>query len=185
MNQKMTNIGLGIVFIGVLVIGFFQFQKSDKSAYIDINVLLSEYKGMIDVQKEIELKTKKMDANIDTLIQDWENELRMYEKERTLMTKKEQQLKEELLRNKQQQINNYREVVKQQATAEDNKLRQNVIDEINQYIEEYGEELGYEYIYGASGSGNILYASKKKDITQIIIDNLNKKFNRIHNVIDE
>ena len=63
---------------------------------------------MKQVRIEFQQKTKVWQASSDTLIAKWQEELKKYEKERTSLSVKEKQLKEELLLNKQQQINGYR-----------------------------------------------------------------------------
>ena len=137
---------------------------------------MQEYKGMKDARAEYEKKAAQWQANTDTLISQWQNELKSYEKERTGMSKKERELKEELLRNKQGQINQYQEAIKLKARDEDQALTQNVLNTVNDYIKEYGKSKGYTFILGANGSGNIAYAHESRDITAKIIEGLNKQY---------
>ena len=176
--KKFNSIGLGIVFIGLITMFVFTNQSKNKIGYIDANKLLQGYKGMIDVRKDMQEKAKIWEANVDTLIRDWENELRGYEKERASMSSREQAKREEVLRNKQQQINKYRESLQQKAAAEDSKMQQTVLDEMNIYIKEYGKKHNYDYILGATGTGNILYANDAKEVTEDILDNLNSKYDK-------
>ena len=97
--MKKQTIFNTVIIAAILVLGFFQFVKKDNVVYVDNNVLMRDYKGMQLMKAEYDLKAAEWQANIDTLITDWETELRTYEKERKSMTTKERQLKEELLRN--------------------------------------------------------------------------------------
>ncbi len=106
----------------------------------------------------------------------WQNELKQYEKERSKYSKKELKLKQELLGNKQQQINNYQQAIQQQIKEEDQKSTQTVINDINDYIKEYGKKEGYRIIFGASGSGNIMYAEESSDLTEKVLEGLNAEF---------
>ena len=54
-------------------------QKEDV-VYIDVNVLMADYEGMKDAKKEFEEKSKVWQANVDSLIADFQNELKVYEK---------------------------------------------------------------------------------------------------------
>jgi outer membrane protein len=137
---------------------------------------MQKYEGMKDARVEFEKKSKVWQANSDTLVKQWENELKNYEKERSSMSAKEKQLKEELLRSRQQQIENYRKATENKAREEEQKLTQTVLNTVNDYITEYGKKHGYKYILGANGSGNILYAAKKNEITEIILEGLNKEY---------
>ena len=62
------------------------------------------------------------------------------------MTKKEISLKQELLNNKQQQISSYQQAIQKQIQEEDKKATQTVINDINDYVKEYGKKKGYKII---------------------------------------
>lgn len=168
-----------LVIVLVIAVGYLfyntQLQK-EKIVYIDINVLMAEYEGMKDATKEFEEKSQIWQANVDSLIVDFQNELKVYEKERSKMTKKENELKQELLRNKQQQVGNYQQAIQKQSADEDAKLTQEVVNEVNAYIKTYGKKHHYKMIIGANSSGNMLYAQDGVDITQDVLEGLNKEY---------
>lgn len=80
--------------------------------------------------------------------------------------------------NKQQQLASYQQVIQKQIQEEDQKATQTVVNDINDYVKEYGKKKGYKIIFGASGSGNIMYADQTADITEKILEGLNKDFER-------
>ena len=131
---------------------------------------------MQDAKKEYQKKVAVWKSNSDTLMAEWKNELKAYEKEHKNMTKKERELKEELLRNKQAQINQYQEAIKQKSHDEEQVLSQTAVNAINDYIKDYGKKHGYKYIIGATGQGNLLYANEDNNLTDIIIEGLNKEY---------
>jgi outer membrane protein len=47
---------------------------------------------------------------------------------------------------------------------------------LNPYLVDFGKEQGYLYIYGANGTGNVLYADASEDITEEIIKYVNKRY---------
>ena len=47
---------------------------------------------------------------------------------------------------------------------------------INEYIKAYGDENGYTFIYGAQGSGSIMYADETKNVTDEIVKFMNAKY---------
>lgn len=161
--------------LGVLSIYLSQ-NKSSELVYVDVNKLLDGYSRTKIVRAEFEDKAKILKSNVDSLVVGWQNELKDYEKNRSSYTKKELELKQELLGNKQQQINNYQQAIQKQIQDEDKKATQTVINDINDYVKEYGKNKGYKIIFGASGSGNIMYADEKTDLTETILKGLNKEF---------
>jgi len=167
---------IAVVAIILSIVSFFYSQNSSKQVYVDVNKLLEGYKRTKIVRGEFEAKAKTLKSNVDSLVTDWQKELKIYEKERSKMSKKELALKQELLSNKQQQINNYQQAIQKQIQEEDKKATQTVINDINDYVKEYGEKKGYKIIFGASGSGNIMYADKATDLTQEVLKGLNSEF---------
>lgn len=176
----LKNLVLLIVLLALSfsIFSIFKISHSSKLVYVDINKLLEGYSRTKIVRAEFETKAKTMNANVDSLMNDWQKEIKLYEKERSGMTAKELKLKQELLGNKQNQINNYQEAVQKKLQEEDKKVTQTVINDINDYVKEYGEKHNYDIIFGASGSGNIMYAKETTDLTNVILQGLNKEFEK-------
>lgn len=175
----MKNNGSFILFIIVLLVsGFalFRSYSSTQLVYVDVNKLIEGYHRTKSAKAEFDKKTSIMKANVDSLLGNWEQELKNYEKERASMSSKELQLKQELLSNKQQQISNYQEAIQKKIQEEDKKITQTVINEINDYVKEYGKSHGYKIIFGASGGGNIMYADESTDLTADVLKGINSNY---------
>ncbi len=155
---------------------FFLFQNKTDLVYVDVNKLIEGYKRTKVERKVFKKKTDVLKANVDSLIVSWQNELKSYEKERAKMSKKEIELKQELLTNKQNQLNNYQQAVQKQIQEEDQKMTQTVVNDINDYVKEYGKNKGYPIIFGAGGNGNIMYAEDASDLTQEVLEGLNAHY---------
>jgi outer membrane protein len=162
-----------LISVGAIVMSF---TNSDM-VYVDVNKLLDDYDRTKVERDTFNKKASAMKANVDSLMTGWQNELKVYEKERSGMSKKELELKQQLLQNKQQQIGNYQQAIQKQIQEEDQKMTQTVINDINDYIKEYGKTHGHRIIFGAQGSGNIMYAQEGADLTDKILEGLNKQYN--------
>lgn len=170
---------LPIIAVIALLVSLFAVYKSYQSSelvYVDVNKLLEGYSRTKIVRADFEKKAKLLRSNVDSLVVDWQKELKQYEKERARYTRKELALKQELLGNKQQQINNYQQAIQKQIQDEDKKATQTVINDINDYVKEYGKKKGYRIIFGANSSGNIMYADEATDLTNEILEGLNTEF---------
>jgi len=174
--MKKITLGISLLALFISIFSFFKIQNSSELVYVDVNKLLEGYKRTKIVKAEFQLKAKTLSANVDSLVSDWQNELKVYEKERLKMSKKEIELKQQLLGNKQQQVNNYQQAIQKQIQEEDKKVTQTVINDINDYVTEYGKKHNHKIIFGASGAGNIMYADKATDLTATILEGLNKEF---------
>lgn len=166
---------LAVVLSGVAI--YFA-KSSSELVYVDVNKLMDGYKRTKVAKAEFDKKANIMKANIDSLVGNWEKELKNYEKERASMSPKELKLKQELLGNKQEQINGYQEAIQKNIQEEDKKVTQTVINDINDYVKEYGKNKGYKIIFGASGGGNIMYAAESTDLTAEILKGLNTEYDK-------
>lgn len=176
MNKISNLLSLVALGISIAALGVLYFSTQSNLVYVDVNKLLEGYNRTKVVRAEFESKAKVLNANVDSLMNDWQKELKLYEKERSTLTEKELGLKQELLGNKQQQINNYQQAIQKQIQEEDKKATQTVINDINDFVKEYGKIKGYKVIFGASGSGNIMYADKGADLTEQVLEGLNNDF---------
>lgn len=170
--QKIV-IGLALLLSGL---AFYNTLNSTSQVYVDVNKLMEGYKRTKIVKADFDKKANTMKSNIDSLIGNWQKELKGFEKEKTSLTPKELKLKEQLLGNKQQQINAYQEAVQKQMQEEDQKITQTIINDINDYVKEYGKKNGYQIIFGASGGGNIMYARESSDLTEVVLKGLNAEY---------
>ncbi len=176
MRSNLRDVAIVIMLVAIGFLFFQQYEKDSKTVYVDTGIILTKYKGMKDARVKIEQQTTIMNANVDSLFADFDKEIKSYEKERSKMSKKERQLKEEILRNKQQQLLGYQEATQKKIQEEEQKLTQTPVNEINDYISEYGKKYNCTMILGANGSGNILYAEDAVNITDEILEGLHKEY---------
>ena len=174
--MKKYILPIAVVILVASITSFVCSGTHDEMVYVDVNKLLEGYKRTKVEREAFNAKAAVMKANVDSLVADWQTELQKYEKERPSMTEKEKELQQELLNNKQQQINNYQQAVQQQLVEEDKKMTQTVINDINDYVKEYGKKKGHRIIFGAGGNGNIMYAEEASDLTPKILEGLNAQY---------
>lgn len=174
-KQNIINI---ILFAGILFLAGLKIFKQEKVMYVDTPRILQEYEAMKDARMLYEMKSNKWKANADTLMQEWQTELKKYEKERKNMTSKERRLQEELLQSKQQQIAQYQEAIRLKAREEEQKLTQEVVNRVNEFVTEFGKKKGYTYILGANGSGNVVYAKDAHNVTDLVLEGLQAAYKK-------
>ena len=153
-NKNLFIIALLVVLLvsGLLLINTF---TNRKIVYVETTLLLEQYEGMKAARLQIEVKQRELSAGVDSLANLFQDDLKTFERERSKMSAKERELKEELLRVRQQQVNNYHQAMQKKAAEEEQRLTQTQINRINDFLKSYGKEHGYEYILGATGTGNV------------------------------
>ncbi|MBS1636572.1 MAG: OmpH family outer membrane protein [Bacteroidetes bacterium] len=70
----------------------------------------------------------------------------------------------------------FREEDEQQAQQYTNQ----VWEQLNQYMKDYGKEKGYSFILGANGQGNLMYAEETGDVTKEVVTYVNEKYKGTH-----
>lgn len=165
--------GLGLLLL--LVIGLYikVFIHTDSVAYIDTSKLLQQSKQMEALRKQLEKEQALAKSNVDTLTNEFQNQLKEFEKNLSKMSSKEKRLSQELLRAKQQQLVQYQQAVHQKVQEEEQKKTQELLTSINAQITEYGENNNYKLIL-ATANGNIAYGDKGVDITDDIVKRINQ-----------
>lgn len=176
----MKKIPLIIALLALLIssIALYMSRSSSELVYVDVNKLMDGYERTKVAKAEFEKKAGTMKANVDTLVSKWQKELQVYEKERASLSPTELKLKQELLTTKQQQINQYQSTIEKQIQEEQKKTTQTVINDINDYIKEFGKNNNYKIIFGASGNGSIMYADESTDLTDKLIKGINDKYKK-------
>lgn len=162
--------------IALIILFLFQFFYSpQKISYVDSARLMNGYKGMVEVRSEYEKKRKTWQSNVDSLTKEVQDAIGKYEKTAANGTEKEKQLSKELINGKQKQLYDYQNAINQNSSQEEQRLTQNVLATINAYLLRYGKQHGYKMIFVAA-NGNIAYADPSMDITDIIVEQLNKEY---------
>jgi outer membrane protein len=174
---SMVAIVLSLAAIAFAAIVYF---TKKEIVYVDSMKLITNYKGAKVAKEAYEKKVAVWRANIDTLTLETNREIAKYEKEKSGMTARERKLSEELIGTKQGQLESYRRATADNATKEDKEITGKVFSEINDFLKQYGEKKGYEFIMAATNVGNIVFAKKGNDITDEVLEKMNAEYQSTH-----
>lgn len=155
----------------VFITGIFCFLyfKKEKTAYVDVKQLYEDF----EMKKELSDKLTAVQNMRNKLLDSLEMQLKILSQKinlnKTDADVAEFNVKRENFFTKKQQFAD-----DNQATIADYDAK--ILKQLNQYIEDYGKANNYTYIYGSSGNGELLYGDKQKDITQNLVEFINKKY---------
>lgn len=174
LSKPGLTFGLILLCILLPLLLYFSFLRQ-KISYVDSGKLMTGYKAMVEARSEFEKKQKTWQANVDSLTQEVQNAIARHEKTLATGTENEKRLSRELITTRQKQLYDYQTAISQNSSQEEQRLTQNVLSTVNAYLLRYGKKHGYKLILVAS-NGNIAYADPAMDITDIIVENLNKEY---------
>lgn len=161
---------LGLLsFIGVVILFIVGLPRTQKVAFINTSKVFSEFK----MKKVLESDFKKVEnmrkEQLDSLLL----ELKLLNRNAKSLEDKS------ILEYKKEEFTLKRDEFGKANDALTEKYNEQIWNQLNQYIKDYGEKNGYDFIYGASGDGTLMYASEKKDVTAEIVLYVNQKYDGI------
>ena len=145
----------------------FSYLREARLAYVRSEVLVNEFTGMQEARQGFQQKQREWQAQLDTLRADYTREAAAGASSMEL----------ELLADNLQQ---YSKRIEQLMQGEDAQMTEEVLGQINGFVETYGRENGYDLILGTTQTGNLLYGREALDITEELLEALNRDYNPVH-----
>jgi len=146
-----------------------------RTVYVQVDSLLKNYDFFKETKKELENKNFQLENELNTKGKSLQNEVAFFQQKAQTMTPDQARSIEAQLMKKQQDLVAYRDQAAQALQQEEGKKNEQLYKNIRAYMEKYNKENGYEYVLGYSLGGGILFANPSLDVTQKIIDGLNKE----------
>jgi Skp family chaperone for outer membrane proteins len=148
---------------------------AQKLAYVHSQKVLAEFAEYKDVQNKLAQIQNQYQAEYDQLVKEYTQQVEEIESQSLLLSPEKKAEKERLAQQKALEIEKYKyeklgpqgEIYKKQA-----ELGQPVLDKINKVIQDIGEAEGYDFVF--DGATGLLWAKAEHDITQQVLDELNK-----------
>lgn len=162
-----------IVFSAVVFIAtsFYLTYPKEKIGYVELNKLFNDF----ELKKELENKLTSVKQTRQNLLDSMEFGLRVLLKQIESEEKKDKEKIASFEIKREEYLQRKRE------TEEDNSamLREydkQIVAQLTQYVKDFGEKNGYTFIYGAEGSGTIMYADTTKDVTEQVKKYINTRY---------
>jgi outer membrane protein len=144
--------------------------------YVNTDSLLSKYEYFKDTQKELENKQYRLQADLAQKGKALENEAVAAERKAPTMTQAELQATQLRLQKIQSDLVAYRDNQSAALAQESAKKNEELINSIQTYLKKHNDQSKYQFVLGYSKGGGILFADDKLEITQQILDGLNKEY---------
>jgi outer membrane protein len=149
---------------------------AQKFAFVQSQRVLAEYQEYIDVQNRLGGIRNGYEAEYQQMVKEYNDMIGEIESQSLLLSPEKKQEKMRQAQDKALAIEKYKY---DKLGPEGEFYKKNleftkpIIDKINKLIAKIGEDEGYDFIFDAS-SGALLHAMPKYDITDQILEELNK-----------
>ena len=154
-NRLYLSIIVNIVLVSVVAMLFLGGFR-ERKAYVVNQVMFESFKG----QQELSLELEKLQAEHQRKLDSLSVMIRSGKGEASLIQQYEEMAE-------------YFTLLEQEISQ---KYTEDLWKQINSYVADFGREQGYDFIYGATGNGNLMYASDAHDITEDLVDYINLKY---------
>jgi len=173
---KFTPVLAILVFILLGGVCYQCFYSKEKIVYVRSYDLIEKYQGTLEARGAFEKRKTQMLSNVDSLRLDFERSRNQYMRMAGGLSLEKRSQQEEALGRQQNQMLQYRQAIDQKIQEEDAKMMQEVLNQINSFVEEYSVREGYDIVLGTTLSGNILFGEKSLDITDNVLVELNNRY---------
>ena len=171
--MKKLNIIILLSALVVLSIAFssYVFVNQPKVAFVHVQDVYNEF----DYKKELENKFETIKTARIRILDSLEIQINVLAKN----IQNSEVNKEMNMQNYQYLVAQYQN--KQQVFTEDNQAvseqyTEQIWNQLNQYIEEFGKENNYDFIHGADGSGSVMHANQGYNITDELKNFVNERY---------
>lgn len=174
-NNKSSLIVTVVLFLITLSCFIYLWHIHPRIAYVRSAALIYDYNGMRDARNTYKQQSDAWQANVDTLRFQYQRCLAEYQGNYKTLSESERSEKQAIIRKLEENLKNYTSVIREQAQEKEKGITEGVLNQINSYVEEYAKKKGYDFIIGGN-NGNLLYGNKAYDITDEVLEALNKEY---------
>ena len=151
--------------------------NENKTAYVDTTKHIQEFSEMKEVEAKFTTRSESLKRELDSVARGFQADVQEYQENMATMSQAERQAAEQELMQRQQMLQQQQQMRSGQLRQESDVVIDSLITKVKDFVKVYGEENDYTYIFGSNESANIMYAEEGLDITQEVLEELNKGAN--------
>ena len=155
-------------------------QQQSDVAIVNIDSLASQYEYCKEGLKQLENKQKSYQQQLQSKGQALENAVVAFQKKLQsggFTSQQEAEKAQAQLQKQQQSLQSFQASIEQEMMKATENYQQVLRDSLNNYLKDYNKDGRFKLILSRSGD-NVLYAAPSVDITDDIVNGLNKRYKK-------
>lgn len=152
-----------------VTVSYFLLKKETKTGFIQLGKVYNDF----ELSKKLNTEFTATATNRKNFLDSLEFQVKNIYQQAS--TSKDQQLVERFER-AQRQYQYQKEQIENTIGKLEEQYNEQIWKQLNEYVKEYGKEKKYDYIFGAEGSGTIMYSAETKDLTEEVLKYVNNKY---------
>jgi outer membrane protein len=191
--KKLSIVLYVILFLAVIGLYFLHFSGNKKKsspvvavsgvpaqgiAYVNIDSIIFKFDMFFDRRNELMVKQKSAEAELNSKGSLYEKGAKDYQDKvnKGLITRASAAQIEQSLVQQQQELVSLRDKLQSNLMEEEQVMNRQILEYITKFLEENRSDYNYQYILGKSFGSVVLYSDSSSDITQKVLDAINKKY---------
>jgi len=193
--KKLSVILYVVLFLAVAVLYFLHFSGNPKTkksvstanisgspakgiAYINIDTVIFKFDMFLDRRNDLMAKQKSSEAELNSKGTQYQKDVKDYQDKanKGLITRATAAQIEQSLGQQQQELVGLRDKLQSNLVEEEQVMNRQILEYITKFLEDNRSEYNYQYILGKSFGSVVLYSDNSQDITQNVLDAINKKY---------
>lgn len=153
-------------------------ESGPKIGFVDNSELINSYDEKKDVEARLQLKINAYEQRRDSIQKAFQFEVNEAELRAKRMSQREIQELSQEIQQRSQMLAQRDQFEQQQIASESQALNDSLIAKIKQFVGDYAEANGYDYVLGSNEGGSVLYGSPAQDLTQLILAQMNEAYSK-------
>jgi outer membrane protein len=147
-------------------------------AYVNIDTVIFKFDMFFDRRNDLLAKQKSAEAELNSKGSQYEKGVKDYEYKasKQLATRDALASLAQSLGQQQQELISLRDKLQSNLMEEEQVMNRQILEYITKFLEENKSDYNYQYILGKSFGSVVLYGDNSQDITQKVLDAINKKY---------
>ncbi|MBR1809762.1 MAG: OmpH family outer membrane protein [Paludibacteraceae bacterium] len=150
-------------------------------AYLNLDSLLAKYTFAIEAQDKLMTKQEDARLKLNTKARTLQNEMADFQRKldnNAFLSRERAENEANRLQKKQQDLQELEAKLTNDILAENQSLNMQLRDTLDNYLKEYNADGKYQIIFANQANDNVLIAQPGFDITDEVIDALNKRYGK-------
>ncbi len=147
-----------------------------KTAYINVDTLLNNYKLYKKLQNDLLAKQKSMEATINQKSIQLQKDAALFQQKvqnNSFLSQESAQNQEQQLYKRQQDLLTLKDKLSNDLVAESQKMQKQLLDTVTIFLKNYNKKLGNTFIFNGA---SFLYSDTQYDITDTVVKMLNARY---------
>ena len=159
-------------------------ERSNEIAYINVDSLLRNYKFYDELEAKLMDKQKTLESQLNSKMAKFQRDVNEFQKKVQLgsfLSQASAQSQQEELGMRQQKLLQLKDDLSMQLAQETQNMNNQLLDTVINYLKIYNNDKKYQYILN---SASFLIGNPANNITNEIIEGLNKRYDKQHPATD-